>query len=228
MATINNESDNNATIIFHTYRFKYTDELIEELAYFSKLHQYDDRKQFKEEWNIWKQKPEIDYLLTTEFERLTKNGQKGDVLDKIFKSARYYYRKKDETQMSKTDRKPTVSFSKSFLDIIDANIELQILYNAYNNKDNNKDNDLLEDNQNIAKIVKKAGKNIIISDKMTPANAYSAFYKENEIAVNNEKVALIIKGEDPNEKIMDFKIKKTFKNRFLIIKKKLLLQCKNN
>ena len=110
------ESDNNPTIIFHTYRFKYTDELTEELAYFSKLHQYDDRKQFKEEWNIWKQKPEIDYLLTTEFERLTKNGQKGDVLDKIFKSARYYYRKKDETQMSKTDRKPTVSFSKSFLD----------------------------------------------------------------------------------------------------------------
>lgn len=225
MATINNESDNNATIIFHTYRFKYTDELTEELAYFSKLHQYDDRKQFKEEWNIWKQKPEIDYLLTTEFERLTKNGQKGDVLDKIFKSARYYYRKKDETQVVKSYRKTTVSFSKSFLDIIDANIESQILYNAFNKSNYNS---LLQDNENITDIVKKNSKNIIISDKMTPANAFSEFYKENETIINNEKVILINKGEDPDVKIMDFKIKKTFKNRFLIIKKNLLLQCKNN
>jgi hypothetical protein len=35
------------------YRFKFTEEFMEYLHNFSKIHQYDERKDFKEAWNIW-------------------------------------------------------------------------------------------------------------------------------------------------------------------------------
>ena len=74
------------------FRFKFTDEFMEDLYKFSKIHQYDHRKEFKEAWLLW-----IDdnaELVSDEIERLTRLNYEGDVIDKMFKSARYYFRKK--------------------------------------------------------------------------------------------------------------------------------------
>jgi hypothetical protein len=35
------------------YRYKFSDEFVEELYKFSKIHQYDDRDDFKEAWATW-------------------------------------------------------------------------------------------------------------------------------------------------------------------------------
>ena len=35
------------------YRYKFTEHFMEELYEFSKIHQYDARKDFKEAWKIW-------------------------------------------------------------------------------------------------------------------------------------------------------------------------------
>ena len=40
------------------YRYQFTDEFMEILSHFSKIHQYDDRKDFKEAWTIWSEENE--------------------------------------------------------------------------------------------------------------------------------------------------------------------------
>ena len=51
MKSINN--DVNDDINKNIYRYKFTDDFTSELFKFSKIHQYDHRKDFKEAWEIW-------------------------------------------------------------------------------------------------------------------------------------------------------------------------------
>jgi hypothetical protein len=46
----NNKFDNASINI---YRYKFTEDFTNELFKFSKIHQYDHRKDFKEAWNVW-------------------------------------------------------------------------------------------------------------------------------------------------------------------------------
>lgn len=217
------EHEQEPTIFFHTYRFKYTNGLTEELMYFSKLHQYDDRKHFKDEWNLWIKTPEISNLINTEIERLTIDGQKGDLLDKIYKSARYYYRKKGDTQTI-TIRKTNISFSPQFLDFIDTNIKSQIFHNICDNTEHCNNTTTATTTTDLKKHAINKQSTIIISSKLTPANAYSEFYKDNIEIIQTEITNLINKGEDTDPVKMEFKIKKTFKNRLLSMKNKILQQ----
>jgi hypothetical protein len=75
-------------------RFEFSDALIEHVAAFAKLHQYDDRKTYKEAWAAWLANDEIAALLKADVKRLTDLGYNGDVADKLFKSGRYYFRQK--------------------------------------------------------------------------------------------------------------------------------------
>ena len=74
------------------FRYKFCEDFTKPLYQFSKIHQYDHRKDFKEAWNIWIEENED--LVNKEVRRLTELDYKGDILDKMFKSARYYFRKK--------------------------------------------------------------------------------------------------------------------------------------
>ena len=85
----NNKFDNASINI---YRYKFTEDFTSELFKFSKIHQYDHRKDFKEAWNVWFE--ENNEIVNDEIRRLTNLGYDGDVQDKMFKSARYYFRKK--------------------------------------------------------------------------------------------------------------------------------------
>jgi len=77
-----------------TFRFEFGKEFIAELSRFSKVHQFDERRTYKEEWQKWKMIREIDEVITKEIRRLEESGYKGDIEDKMFKSGRYYFRKK--------------------------------------------------------------------------------------------------------------------------------------
>jgi hypothetical protein len=179
-----------------TYRFKYSEEFTEPLSYFAKIHQYDDRHIFKEAWTEWTQ--ENAQLIAIETERLITLQYKGDILDKMFKSARYYYRKKQDPLLKKLDedeKKPNADtnklrgFSHNMLTKMDEHIMKQI--NSHINP------------------------NTVVST-ISPADAYSDFCQTHGQIIADEIRRFI----EPNKKLDSEKIsnkfKKTYKNRFYI------------
>jgi hypothetical protein len=113
-------SDLGSTPASAIFRYKFTDELTILLYEFAKIHEYDDRKTFKESWEIWVK--ENNEFINKEYERLNKMGYAGDILKKMFKSARYYYRKKGTEQKAPAERRAYVSVSREVLDAIDDHI----------------------------------------------------------------------------------------------------------
>ena len=106
------------------YRYKFTNDFTNELYKFSKIHQYDHRKDFKEAWEIW-----IDdnsNLVDDEVRRLTNLGYNGDILDKMFKSARYYFRKKSTEKKEPVKRRIYVGSQKDLLEAMDDHIKCNI------------------------------------------------------------------------------------------------------
>ena len=103
------------------YRFKFTDDFMIELYKFSKIHQYDDRKDFKEAWKTWTE--ENDDIIDSEMCRLLRLGYNGDVLNKMFKSARYYFRKKGTEKKEPKQRRQYISVSRELLEAMDNHIE---------------------------------------------------------------------------------------------------------
>lgn len=115
-------------ISINIYRFKFSEKFTNELYNFSKIHQYDERKQFKEAWNVWVE--ENNELVTEEVRRLYNLGYDGDVMDKMYKSARYYFRKKSTVKNDPKPRKTYISLDKELLNAMDKHI-----INNINNED---------------------------------------------------------------------------------------------
>ena len=103
------------------YRYKFNNDFICELNKFSKVHQYDHRTDFKDAWNIWVD--ENDELVNQEVRRLTSNGYRGDILDKMYKSARYYFRKKSTVKKAPIQRRDYIGTNKELLDAMDQHIK---------------------------------------------------------------------------------------------------------
>ena len=102
------------------YRYKFTELVMEELYQFSKIHQYDERNDFKEAWQIWVDDNKD--IIQTETIRLANLGYHGDIRDKMFKSARYYFRKKSTTKKDPKTRKVYVKVAMELLEVMDKHI----------------------------------------------------------------------------------------------------------
>lgn len=118
--TTNESSEINENNLSLIYRYKFTQQFMDELYKFSKIHQYDDRKSFKETWELWTK--DADDLIVSEMRRLQSLGYDGDIPQKMFKSARYYFRKKSTTKPQPKDRRKYVGVNKTLLDAMDAHI----------------------------------------------------------------------------------------------------------
>jgi|688.fasta_scaffold565175_1 hypothetical protein len=114
------------------YRFKFTEDFMEELYKFSKIHQYDERKDFKEAWKTWTE--ENQDIIDEETTRLTNLGYEGDIIDKMFKSARYYFRKKSTEKKEPRQRRQYISVNRELLDAMDNHIEENIFNVDYQPK----------------------------------------------------------------------------------------------
>lgn len=108
------------TIPTNIYRYKFSNEFMEKMYQFSKIHQYDDRQGFKEAWEQWVENNIDD--INHEIRCLENSGYRGDVLDKMFKSARYYFRKKETEKKAPKERRTYVSCHKDTLDAMDNHI----------------------------------------------------------------------------------------------------------
>ena len=185
-------------IKIQTFRFKFEDPFISQLSNFAKIHQFDDRVTFKEAWKVWCEDEEIKCIMNEEIKRLYQNGYVGDIIDKMFKSARYYYRKKKETDGETSPRKKYVGFSSTILKAMDDHIKVQLCENIKNIK-------CIDQIQHITNI--------------TPADAYEHFYNAcaSEIAAEiehlNQSQDSIVNSAEINDKF-----KKTYKNRYYNIK----------
>jgi hypothetical protein len=116
--------EKNTKINAPIFRFKFTEEFMEELYKFAKIHQYDHRKDFKEAWNIWLEENED--LVQEEEDRLHYLRYDGDVLDKMFKSARYYFRKKSPVKVEPKQRRQYIGVSHELLEAMDTHIRTNI------------------------------------------------------------------------------------------------------
>jgi len=102
------------------YRFKFSENFVENLSDFAKDNQYCDRHDFKDRWSRWVEANED--LVSREHERLMSLGFSGDSRDKMFKSARYYYRNKSTAKKTPMVRREYVGLPKDALRAIDNHI----------------------------------------------------------------------------------------------------------
>lgn len=125
------------SFVIHTYRFKFTDLFMDHIFHFSKVHQYDDRHAFKDAWATWTDENAV--LVQTEVERLTQLGYTGNIIEKMFKSARYYFRKKVVAPLAETpaltSRKQYVRASKDLIDCIDTHIKTHLVTHSIKPQD---------------------------------------------------------------------------------------------
>ena len=187
--TVGND-DITKKIEIQTLHFNFSETIVTKLSNFAEIHRNDDRKIFKESWIKWINNDDIAPLIESEIETQYKKGFTGDVLDKMFKSARYYFRKKPQKPAEKTVRKQYISLCPHFLAKIDKHALELIKSHSSNVDDKWKAN-------------------------VSPANAYTNFcnthqqdlYEQIEDLVNLLEYAEICE-----------KMKKTYKNRFHLMK----------
>jgi outer membrane PBP1 activator LpoA protein len=107
--------------IQHIYRYEFNKEFMIELYNFSKIHQYDDRKEFKSAWHIWAE--EHTELIEEETRRLVNLNYDGNVNDKMFRSARYYFRKKTPEKKEEVQRRKYTCVDRDIINAMDQHID---------------------------------------------------------------------------------------------------------
>jgi hypothetical protein len=115
-------------------RFEFSDDIIKRLRDFVVVHNYDDRKTYKEAWSAWLAHDEIAALINAEVARLSALGYTGDVSDKLFKSGRYYFRQKTDGFLMPVGQAPPrkyVLLNRQLLDAMDDHIERGLRQNAH-------------------------------------------------------------------------------------------------
>lgn len=221
-------------ISIKTFHYNPSPKLIDSITYFAAIHKYDDKTTFKQAWQEWVKTSEIAELMETETQMLVSQGYIGNALDKIYKSARYYYRKKTLPEIDqdgnvlvveKKKRKKYEGLPSDVLQYMDTHIATQIT-------------------QHIVSILPSGNDShtTVCISGISPANAFKHYlqslqheYKEKELENENE-VGDEGDEEDEDEEHEEIgnankldinndeslkKYKKTYKNRFFLYRNKM-------
>jgi len=122
--------DNAKQIILQQHHFNYSDDFVVRLSKFATDHINYKNKDFKLAWEEWTSINAA--IILEEKERMRSQGYEGSVDEKMYFSARYYYRKKaireqnDQDPDAKTPRKKYESSEKHVLEKMSEHIILQI------------------------------------------------------------------------------------------------------
>ena len=169
------------------FRYKLSDEIMANIARFAKIHQFDDRHTYKEAWTRWLAAEQDN--VEREVARLQQLNYRGDILDKMFKAGRYYFREKVAIKKAEpateqlTKEKPKRDYIVMDPVIIQAmDCHLRELINNKNFK---------------------------------PAAAYDQFCDEQVALVRLEIRRLMVQNISGEK--MSEKFKKTYKNRYFIL-----------
>ena len=108
-------------LLMVVYRYKFTPEFMVELESFSKIHKYDLRPVYKEEWGKWKKNNKL--LIDNETRYMEELGYKGNIEDKMYKAGRYYFRTKTDLKQKQKKRTEYIQLGLEFIEMIDRNIQ---------------------------------------------------------------------------------------------------------
>ena len=102
------------------FRYKFSEQILQLIGGFSSTHKYDEPIQFREEWDLFviENKDQLD----RERRRLTSIGYNGNIDEKMYKSARYYFKNKSTAQKEHKKRRKYVTIDKAFLADMDKHI----------------------------------------------------------------------------------------------------------
>ena len=153
---------------------------------FSKMHQYDDRHSYKDAWQIWLKDQEE--LIEREVSRLQLLGYKGDVLDKMFKAGRYYFREKVDGE--KEVEKANVKKEKRDYIVMDTEVIKAM-------------------DVHLTSVIKQID--------FKPAKGYAQFCEEQMDLLRREIIRLTQDNANLNKEKLAEKLKKTYKNRYYIL-----------
>jgi hypothetical protein len=93
---------------FKRYRYDFSERCKEDLSKFAERNVDVPRKKYKELWLEWMETHRD--MIADECNELVKQGFQGDPLDKMYKSVRYYHRKKDNIIDTIKDPPPNRSY----------------------------------------------------------------------------------------------------------------------
>ncbi len=113
-------TDTNTSTV-KTYRYKFSKGFLVNLQEFSRIHKFDEPQVFKESWEEWCKTNNT--IVSEESLKLKKDGYQGDVLVKMYKSARYYFKNKSNEKKKAKKRRQYIGLEPEFRDAIDEHIE---------------------------------------------------------------------------------------------------------
>lgn len=210
MNTLANQSANKASAADNNikiFRYKLSEDIMKLITRFAKMHQYDDRHTYKEAWQSWTNTQQ-DYI-AREIERLTQLGFKGDIMDKMFKAGRYYFREKtNEEEEEEEEDEPNADKNN------DKTKEVKERKKETKEKITR---DYIVMDQTIIQAMDKHLNIIMKQANFKPATGYVEFC-EQEMQLLRPEIIRLSKYSINAEKLAE-KIKKTYKNRYFILAK---------
>lgn len=102
------------------YRYKFSAEFTNQLLRFIEIHRFDGATIFKNEWTQWY--AENSEAVQRETSRLVDLGYTGDIMDKMYKSVRYYYKNKPLATKSPKKRRKYIRLGNDILTLMDEHI----------------------------------------------------------------------------------------------------------
>ncbi len=103
------------------YRFKLSSQITDELNLFVSINKYCVPQDFKDNWDKWiKTKTE---LINMETKRLEKVGYTDSVINKMYRSARYYLKNKSSIKEKSAKRTKYIRLSKPIREQVDCHID---------------------------------------------------------------------------------------------------------
>ena len=200
------------------FRYKLSDDIMAIISQFAKIHQFDDRHAYKEAWARWL----VDQQDTVEREvmRLQQLDYDGDIIDKMFKAGRYYFREK--TAIKKHDEDDE--------DVANANVNVNATdnHNANDNANNrdkkahgkaDKRRTYIVMNHELIQVMDSHLQKMMKSNEFKPELAYIHFC-DNHVELLRKEIGRLMK-ENKHTNIsgnqMSAKFKKTYKNRYFIL-----------
>lgn len=102
------------------YRYKFTEEMMNNLIEFAGTHRFDEIPIFREQWVRWHTRNET--IINEENAYLIKKGYGGDIYEKMYKTVRYYLKNKSLEKKEPKKRRKYIPVEKDILNIMDSHI----------------------------------------------------------------------------------------------------------
>lgn len=182
-----------------TFRFEFTSEIMELIKRFAIVHQYDERKIYKEQWSKWFETQKE--ILEREITRMIDLGYEGDVHDKMFKAGRYYFRKRNiKEEKQKGNKHEIVAQAAAATATEYANTRTYITMEPV--------------------ILKSMDTHILNAFKdekeLKPEICYKHYCINNEDLLRKEIIRMLNENDMEGKELSE-KIKKTYKNRYYML-----------